>query len=1372
LLQTSVTYLYDLTNETMPGSGEAYAFSWVPTRLVEGPATTSLAAVTASIPTDYAYTLLDTTVVVYASATTFTPALNLNFTGKSSGDPAWVSLDAGNCGVVPYAGVYWNNLAANGGSGTELVADAPDGRMLLRAQATVAGVVTDEGQAATCEVTFISSGAETVSSRRGDGNVSLSASFLKGQNIAPATGLVTQGGLTTTGVYNGWQVQVKNIPFANCDLYLLFAGSADGTVTYPAVRVKVGSGDWRTYSVANGFVAPADRTDVWRGRGSLVSGNFVNATNMLHLRLSSAIGESLEICAVDGQLGTPASVGLAALQIVQCTDGVSNVRLGTGNWSDPAGWARETIDGQQAGRWEDATDEAPRWASIPTTSYLTADMAAATPYLSITGGSDLLLNGTEGVLSTGTVDLYNALAGAKVTFAKELFAAAPNVVMAPNVTVCVPESAGSTTCDYRWVYDDLTRSGTASTEGTLQKTQAGDLTLTRKNLNKLQIDDGTLWLSTTADGDYTRAAAITGQGTLGKTGIGAVTLSADTLQLDGVTGLHVSQGTLNWIGGSRTYPDGQRHIIDGGTLVYDGTNAGEGAASAPTHLPNAVFEVSNGGLFRFKGNNALRKSLPSVMVENATVESNYNGSAWNAQDHPHIGTITLRNGTVALVRDPSVAWWAAWDRQGLVIHGSLIVESGSNNQITLSSNKNEGLAFSEENSGLEVAAGATITSHVGISGVQLSNDGPRKFTKRGPGTWIQAVTLAGPDRDLFEGVPIDIEGGTFSYRIGGATHTLADGKTNATITVKDGARLEGNVVFPAGSPIVIEEGGTLAPYVPGVAGSSISVQNLTLSSGAILEFDLANTTGGALKNAENATATIAGPLTIRLVNLPNTLTSEVQLTNFTVEPTGTPTISCPEAVALDATVQYKADTNGIKQLFLVPSGASYTWANQNGSWSEAKWQHGEAVDQLFPGTTSITETTPPARIQASTSAVELAVDKGNNTLDGKDWMMTGLVLTAGANRTITLFEELSTVTDPLPNDIALNRLVVKGALWKLGAGSATVAAPIAFYQVGEGSVNLAASTLTLTHPLLIGQAVNQAALTTVPVPIDIASGATLDFALDVSEEMGKVIAAQSPTYSPITQTLSGEMTGAGTLRLSGANNALTLTGKVDNSLAYEVTGAGANLTLSGTIPETTPAATRTLTLAAGTSLSATTESAFGWSPWAATLAASADNGARVSTTSNARFRGSVEVTGTGTATFGTTQGYLDGTTTFDVPANASLAIGRWESPDDTPATATLTKLGAGTLSIAGAYASNLPFTIAEGTVEVATNGSIEVTELNSELKAHWTLASGATLRLGNNARVNLNNGSLLVSSGATLDLAEFGRDVVGKVELQDGALIR
>ncbi|MGN0886238.1 MAG: LamG-like jellyroll fold domain-containing protein [Candidatus Spyradenecus sp.] len=1371
LLQSSVTYSYVLTNETMPGAGEAYAFTWVSTRLVEGPAATSLAGVTASVPTGYAYTQLDTTVVVYASATSFTPALNLNFTGKSSGDPAWVSLNAGNCGAVPYAGVYWNNLAANGGDGTELVAEGNNNRQLLRAYATVAGVTTDEGLAATCEVAFISSGAETVASRRGDGNVCLAASFLKGQNVGNDAALLNAGGLTAPGVNCGWQVMVKGVPFKDCDLYLLFAGAADGEVTYPAVRVKVGSGDWRTYSVANGFVAPADRTDVWRGRGSLVSGNFVNATNMLHLRLNVANGEDIEVCSIDGQLGAPASVGLAAMQIVQCADGVSNDRLGTGNWSDPAGWARETSDGQEKGRWLDATDEAPRWAKIPTTSYLTADMVASTPYLRITGGSDLLLNGSEGVLSTGTVDLYTALERAKVTFAKNLFAAAPNVVMAPNVTVCLPESAGATTCDYRWVYDDMTRAGTASTEATIQKTQSGDLTLARKNLNKLQIDDGTLWLSSTADGDYTRSAAITGQGILGKTGIGAVTLAADSLQLEGVTGVHVSQGTLNWIGGSRTYPAGQRHIVDGGTLYYDGTNAGEGSGNAPTHLPNAVFEVSNGGIFRFRGNNALRKSLPSVTVKNATVESNYyggDGSRWG--DHPHIGSITLQNGTVSIVHDSG--WFSAWTRQGLVIHGSLNVESGSNNRITLTSDKGDGLVFSEENSGLVVAAGATITSHVGIAGVNLGNDTSRKFTKRGPGTWIQAVTLAGPGLNVFDGVPIDVEGGTFSYRIGGATHTLADGKTDATITVKDGARLEGNVVFTAGSPIVIEEGGTLAPYVPGVASSSISAQKLTLNSGAILEFDLANTTGGALKNAAEGSVTFVGDLTVRLVNLPNTLTNEVQLTNFTVAPTTAPTISCPEAVALDATVQYKDDTNGVKQLFLVPSGASYTWADQEGKWSETLWRHSSSANPVaFPGGT-MSEGTPPARVQASATSFTLAVDKGSlSTVDGKDWAMTGLVLTAAANRTITLSEALEPLTDPLPSGIALNRLLVKGALWKLGAGSATVAAPIAFYQAGEGSVNLAASKLTLKHPLLIQQAINQAALTTVPVPIDIAAGATLEYALEASEEERKVIAAQSPTYTPTSQTLSGEMTGAGTLRLSGANNTLTLTGKVDNSLAYEVTGQGATLTLSGTIPETTPAATRTLTLAAGASLSATTESAFGWAPWAATLAADATSGAKVATSSNARFRGSVEVTGTGTATFGTAAGYLDGSTVFNVPANASLALGgSWQSPDDVAATDTLTKRGAGTLAITGNYSSNLPLTVEAGTVEVS--GSVYVDELNPDVLADWTLESGATLRLTNANSLNLNKGSLLVKPGATLDLAGQSRDVIGQVALQSGAVIR
>lgn len=1358
LLPANVIYRYDLTQEAMPAAGEAYAFTWVSTRLVEGPSVPSLANVTASIPTGYAYTLLDTTVVVYASATTFTPALNLNFTGKSAGDPAWVGLDAGNCGAVPYAGVYWNNLSAVDGA----IAEGTNGRLLLRTQATVAGVTAEDGQAATCEVTFISSGAETVSSRRGTGNVSLSASFLKGQNVGNDSALLTTGGLSASGVNCGWQVQVKSLPFANCDLYLLFAGTEDGAVTYPPIRVKVGANDWRTYAFVNGYAAPAARNDSWAGRGSLVSGGFVNGTNMLHLRLSSALGENIEVCALDGQVGTPGAIGLAAMQIVQCTDGVSNLRLGTGNWSDPAGWARTTAEGQQTGRWVDATAEAPRWAEIPTTSYLTADMAAATPYLRVTGGSDLLLNGTEGILSTAAVDLYNALEGAKVTFGKNLFATAPNVVMAPNITVCVPESSGTTTCDFRWVYDDITRVGTPSTEGTLRKTQSGELILTRANLNKLQIDDGTLWLDSTADGDYARSTVITGQGTLGKTGSNAVTLAANSLQLEGVTGLHVSQGTLNWIGGTRTYPDGQRHIIDGGTLVYEGNEETDSA-----YVPDAVFEVSNGGIFHFKGHNAFHYSQPTVYVrENGKLISDIPGTK-----HSKVGTVYLSDGHI-IAKGPDNAAHPAWNHQGLAVK-DLIVESGQNNTITNAGNKPNGITLRSSDPSFRVETGATLTVSTMIVGTNTENDDlPKRLTKRGGGTWIQAVPMfwrSGPDSgSTFIGSQIDIEAGTLSYRLNGSEHLLKPEVTDATITVKAGARLEGNVVFPAGSPILIEEGGTLAPYVPGVASSSISAQKLTLNSGAILEFDLANTSGGALKNAAEGSVTFVGNLTVRLVNLPNTFTNEVQLTNFTVAPIGTPTISCPEAVALDATVQYKADANGVYQLFLVPLGNAYTWADQNGSWSEAKWRHGEAENQSFPGN-ALGADTPPARVAASTNPLTLAVDKGIQANDGKDWAMKGLVLTAAFGRPITLTEELGTLPDPLPTGIGLNRLLVQGALWKLGAGTATIQAPVVFAGNGEGSLNIAASTLKLTHPLLVQQLVNNGTYTDVPATIDIAEGATLEVALSASSDELRVI---NGAYVPTTQTLSGTLTGAGKLLLSGAGNTLSLTGSVDNSLAYEVTGAGSTLRLGGTIPEAIPGATRTLSLAAGTTLALATESALGWAPWQATLAAAESDGAQVTTLENARFRGSVEVTGTGTATFGSARGYLDGATTFTVPDGATLLLGGvWQTPGTT-ASGTLAKRGTGTLSITGDYTSNLPLTIAEGTVELAEGGSLSVDEVNPDIVADWVVEAGAALRLLGSTQVNLNNGSLRVASGATLDLAGQSRNLVGKVELQDGAVIR
>ena len=1403
LLPANVIYRYDLTQEAMPAAGEAYAFTWVSTRLVEGPSVPSLANVTASIPTGYAYTLLDTTVVVYASATTFTPALNLNFTGKSAGDPAWVGLDAGNCGAVPYAGVYWNNLSAVDGA----IAEGANGRLLLRTQATVAGVTAEDGQAATCEVTFISSGAETVSSRRGTGNVSLSASFLKGQNVGNDSALLTTGGLSASGVNCGWQVQVKSLPFANCDLYLLFAGTEDGAVTYPPIRVKVGANDWRTYAFVNGYAAPAARNDSWAGRGSLVSGGFVNGTNMLHLRLSSALGENIEVCALDGQVGTPGAIGLAAMQIVQCTDGVSNLRLGTGNWSDPAGWARTTAEGQQTGRWVDATAEAPRWAEIPTTSYLTADMAAATPYLRVTGGSDLLLNGTEGILSTAAVDLYNALEGAKVTFGKNLFATAPNVVMAPNITVCVPESSGTTTCDFRWVYDDITRVGTPSTEGTLRKTQSGELILTRANLNKLQIDDGTLWLDSTADGNYARSTVITGQGTLGKQGTGTVTLAWNDVQQTGINNgniiARVSAGTLalNAKSNPSALPaDGILLAEGSGTLILQ--NDG-GAQNSNTFTGRVVAE--NGGTFllqnatNFFAHNADYSNTPTIVLSGGTFMSV--SSNWG---HPHLYGLQS-SGLSRFYFDANS--WSNWNNEGINLwSGRIIVEEGAlaahantapeNNSMVLKKAVDDGFGSGGY---LNVASGAAFYSDLPIQGV---DDAIRKI---GGGTWVQTRSVSqgrgnnGGTQTVGGGAGtqaanVYIHEGSLCLNLGANEWIQYGASANAdtprTLTVGSGARLEGAGALHGNTTVKIEAGGTLASGLPStwsgissahrwysvlpdafkrIASGSANALHikgpLELADGAILSFDLAN----AERLTVDGTITTLGNLTVRLTNLPTALTGERQLTTFASAPTGgVPTITCPEAVALDATVELKDDANGIKQLFLVPLGNAYTWADQNGSWSEAKWRHGEAENQSFPGN-ALGADTPPARVAASTNPLTLAVDKGIQANDGKDWAMKGLVLTAAFGRPITLTEELGTLPDPLPTGIGLNRLLVQGALWKLGAGSATIQAPVVFAGNGEGSLNIAASTLKLTHPLLVQQLVNNGTYTDVPAIIDIAEGATLEVALSASSDELRVI---NNAYVPTAQTLSGTLTGAGKLRLSGADNTLSLTGSVDNSLAYEVTGAGSTLRLGGTIPEAIPGATRTLSLAAGTTLALATESALGWAPWQATLAAAESDGAQVTTLENARFRGSVEVTGTGTATFGSARGYLDGATTFTVPDGATLLLGGvWQTPGTT-ASGTLAKRGTGTLSITGDYTSNLPLTIAEGTVELAEGGSLSVDEVNPDIVADWVVEAGAALRLLGSTQVNLNKGSLRVASGATLDLAGQSRNLVGKVELQDGAVIR
>lgn len=1366
-LTVGVSYHYNLTGEEMPAANESRRFMWVPTLVVtRADDSLAVATLTASVPAGYSATQSDATVVVYASAAQ--PAINLNFTGKLAGDASWVGMDAAPCGAVPFSGIYWNNLSTTIGAGSEYIA-AEGGYQLFRKNAAIAGMESsEEGVQPTVAVTYLSCGAGRVASRRGDANSPLAAGYFKASRSASSTALLTQGNLSTSGCWSGWQLRIDEVPFATYDLYLLFAGEEEGPMDYSTIRIKVGEGRWQTFGFVNGWTAPVEINDVWAGTGGLVKGAFVDGKNMLHLRIAATAGTDLQIAPADSDATEDSwgRNGLAAIQIIRCEDGAEMLRVGAGDWSDATGWQRLT----DRERWVDSTLEAPRAARIPTVTELSADMLAAVPYLRFSGTSTMQMTGSAGVLSIGAIDLFDLSAGSFVDFTEDLFSQPPNVVVGPNATFAVPEAtAGTVTNEWRWVYD--WRANAAPYTATLRKSKAGDLVLTRRMDNNLQIDDGTLWIDTTRDGSFTYGRTISGEGgTLGKRGSGKLELGG-TFSLASQRPIHLSGGELQWKL-TNVLPAGCTIVIDGGILTYDAANSEQ---ERTAQLPDSTVEISNGGIFRCGGINKLRTSIPTFFVTGAgsAVEANFVGN-----EHPHFGPVTLRDGAELRIIGPANAAYAAYNHQGFVLHGSLCVESGDC-AIVLSGNKPNGLALSEEDSEIIVADGAILTSNAMVSGVNLSGDAPRKLTKQGAGTWIQTVPLAwrsgGNSGATFIGTPMDIKGGTFRYRLGGAEHTMSSSVSDAPFTIYEGGRFEGSVTLPVASPVVVLKGGTLAPWLNEVKKSGMSIGKLTCEDGAVLDFDLANTNENtALTVPSTGSVSFTGTLTVRLSNLPATLTEARKLTNFQVQPTGSPAIVCPEAVALDAKVVLEARGDGetISNLWLVPSGASYIWANQSGNWADAAWTLGSEANKSFPYHATSTETTPVARIQATSADVALAVNGQNGTTNGTTWLTKGLVFSINEGRTATLTESLST---PVATSDTLNRLCVDGALWKIGKGTATLSAPVELYGMGtDGTLNVAGGTLTLTHPFLSQSANADTSIkrTQLPLAIEVAAGSTLRYALKPLSDYSAEEQGAISGYDPAEQVLTGALSGSGTLDVAGATK-LTLKGAVSEGAVNYAVRSGASLTLANEIPVSALAAKRTATVEAGGTLAATTATAFGSAEWTLTLGADATAGAMVQTSANAAFRGTLKLTGTaGTATFGTATGTFDGDVAFEVPAGTELTLGgSWSGGQGT--VGSFTKRGTGALAFTGTLMANYPMTIAEGTVRFTGTGSVFAPDdfNESATQADWVVEPGATLAFDAAAAVDTNGGSLTFRNGATFALANGGAKFTGPVTFENGAAV-
>ncbi len=1335
-----VTYEYSLLKETMPEAGDAKRFTWVPTLVLAREDGVGLAQIEVVTPIGYEYSVNNTTVMVYISATQ--PALNINFTESVTGGTG-ISDMAAPCGVVPFAGVYWNNATTT--PTADCVREHVDANhSIWNLEALPAGMTVEDGeQLPRYTVTYAVSEAKVVASRlSGSANDVLMGSFFAGKRgAALSETLRGVAGLTDAGVEGGWQVRVSAVPFARYDLYIVFAGEVDGAVTYPAVRVKVGNATWRTFSVINGWTAPAAKESTWVGEGALTSVGFVDGSQVLHLRLEAPAGSPLEIAPWDNGLSAEAAakVGLAAIQIVSCDTGVVMERMKSGKWSDAEGWNRTLADGSsRADAWMDSTAEAPRYATISSLTQLEADIPVAVPYVKFTGKSTMTLTGKEGVISTGAVDLSEMEAGSTVTFSEDFFAEPVNVFLAPNITVSIPENAfGTVENDWNWLQDDATR--TSSTSATIQKQLAGDVIFRKAVPYNLDVDAGTLWMDLAANA--TIASTISGEaGTFAKKGTGTLTHSG-TISIGGQNPLRVSEGRLS-LSNALTAIDGDATVlVDGGTLEM---------ASGAGFTTGSTVAVDHGTLI-VKGTQ--RWNRPHLRLSNGSRLDKPNGDGgWQGYQFESVIAEGLNN-TIGLNSAGSGGPCVDIINGFTLLPGATLTIQGG------------GGALRVCNGIVDVREGAVLTSQWRVGRGNADGYGAETdvLTKTGTGLWrIERVLSAKGDSKW--GQTFVVAEGEACFAFGGANY---DVERTTPITVQAGAKLSGNVAFTDKTDVTFEEGAIVRSGVVGVQRSKLTFNKVEFGKDTIFEVDLSNTE--ALK--VNTEALFNGAVTIRLLNmnafkgedkclmtLPKATT--INANNFT----------SPEAVALDAKFEV-IEEEGSKSLWLKSANTSYTWTDASDVWSkEEGWMYqGAAI--TYPEGEAVA-----ARVVANEADVTLTLDDGADTQDYGVWEALSLVATSASGKTVA-FEQGATLDETQTPAVynELYSLLVSRDIWKLGAGKFEVKVPVKYSGIGAtGSLSIDEGEMVVRHPLTLDLPSNNASAEILPVPLNVAKDATLTYALETIPVADGVIPVINNVvkYQQLKQSFTDVISGAGTVCVAGENNEITLAATTDHNLNYDVQKG--TLIVAGGVETSSHSTLRTIKVASGAKLALNSAYALGGS---SNIEWTLNPGAMVATANDARVRGQVTTFAGGAAVFGSLQAELDNVLQVSVPESATLEMGgTWTASEDAAEGTALIKSGKGTL-VFNDFAANVPVTISAGTLSLPNGGISLINENNSATSPVWTIASGATLQLNGGSlklaqqKDNVEVGHLTIASGATLDVGKTVTTLVVPTTFADSATL-
>ncbi|MDO5462461.1 MAG: hypothetical protein Q4F99_03115, partial [bacterium] len=1076
-----LSYDYVLTNEVMPEGNDVVAFTWVPTLLVN--TNTFANGVTASgyDSSKYAVAVSKTTVTLYTSSSS--PVLNISFGEAYEGDTAWLSGNSLPCGAVPFAGTYWNNTSTSSNGYTpHESAEAGKSVNLYSAKATVAGLEADGDSELT--VRYAASASHSVLSRTTTANGVLTSTYIAGEEkvYVPDT-LWSAIGTTKPNVDALWMVALDKVPFTTYDLYIIMAGPTDGEgVTYPPVSIKIGDDPWRVFSYTGNdevgyWTAPATTTTGWAGLASPQNGSLEHGQQYLHLRVATDTQTSVLIAGLNPGDRFDERLGLAAIQIVECEDGPTLTAVGS-QWSGEA-WRRVGADGTPTSSiWVDATEDCPRPAILPVEA-MDVDMPAIMPYLQIEAPSmGMTIEGTANYLRTPAIDL-SLSTGGSVTFEENVFVGTPNVFLGNDVRVRVPEvESGSLENAWNWIVPP----GVDVSTTELEKRLDGDLVLKSHFGGAWIINHGTLW----ADfGNATHTAPISGKGAFAKKGAGTLLLTGALNVTDetAATPVRVEGGqlTLDTSNGLTGIGDGKTVLAtNGGTLWF---SAGKGAANQTT------FAATNGGRLEMVGNFGTGTTATIRLEDGGTFHAT-NGS-WQGS--------AIRNVYVSGKGNHFALASNAGYGSGVTILGDFILEPGA----TLDHTDVGGGALRIPNQRFEVRDGAVLTTNkpLGVgTATYYENPDTKPLQKYGAGLWI-TNTILGSKGDGPRGNPLEVFEGEVRFALGGGDYAPAE-NCSGNVTVKAGAKLSGNVKFGQRAVIAVEENGTIASGVPGVATSKITAHTLRLVKGAIVECDLSKNDCLTVTNLLSAS-----DVTIKLTNFANVdldatgrrliaWTSGTTISGLLAQ-----NVTSAEAIALDATFEVvTTETDGRQPgLWLVPKDAehaAYKRINE-GVWSDNKW----LIPTAYTAT-DVFESGKSARMEI-TKDVTLTADANGSTT------VAALVMEVANDKTFTLAANV-TSTDPVTEDTTPLQL---GALWKLGAGDALITTPLKFFA--STSMNVAKGTLTITKPLSY-------ATTGATLPVAIDKGATLTFDIGAGN----------------TTSLSDDFSGGGTLKV--ASGAITV----------------------------------------------------------------------------------------------------------------------------------------------------------------------------------------------------------------------------------------